>query len=362
MKNRLYIILLGLIPFLVDFSGIPAWSCYPIIILIGLLAKSRINLKEWEGFTSAVLLLVVCGLVRTNQYSLNLFKDIGLMMIGIFPFVLNARFRVDVNYFNVLVIVGFILSAGSALFGFHMSMENFLNSEFGVEKGAAPYTLGLLAIYWAQKGNFKWTVIDIFFMVLGGKRIALIAVVVGILIALVFRKKHGRIPLIFRIALFGIAGGYVVLSFLFVIGLFDDWFLEYTQRSANAFTMGRQALYQLVFYMIPKVNLWGIGPGNTVETLTNYFAIPRMHNDFLKIYAEDGLILFVFFFFFFLRKVSYQQLPTVILIFFFFATTNTLIYTYMLFMYCLFLNPDKYLYGSVTQKYRNNKFFFGGDI
>lgn len=360
MNNKIYVILIGLIPFLVDFTGIPSWSCYPLIILIGILGKSRINLKEWDGFTAAVFILTFVGLFRMNQYSLNLFKDLGLMLIGIFPFILNAKFRVDVNYFNVLVILGFLLSAGSALFGFHMSIENFLDSSFGVEKGAAPYTLGLLVIYWAQKRNYIWVAVDIFFMILGGKRIALVAVAAGILIWFLFRNRHGKTPVLFRIGLFGIAAGYVALSFLFVTGVFDDWFLEYTQRSANSFTMGRQMLYQVVFSITPHLNLWGIGPGNTVEALTNYLEIPRMHNDFLKIYSEDGIILFVVFFFMFLRKMSYQQLPTVVLIYFFFATTNTLIYTYMLFMYCLFLNPDKYLYGSVTQKRRKRKIFFGG--
>lgn len=344
MAINIYTLLIALIPFLVDSHLLPSMSSYIPVLLIALLANQKFGIKKNDGFVQAMFLLVVTGMMRLTQYSVPLIKDIGLMGIGIVPFVFNSAFKVEARTLNRWFLYGYLFTVGANIFNFSFSISNFINSSFGLELGAYTYTLGLFAIYWAQKGKFSWTAINCLFVIVGGKRIAMATILICIIVAFLLRKKKGEAGIVWKLSLFSLVVFYLYLTFNFASHVYDEFILKYTDKSADAFTLGRQQLYSGIIRMIPNPNYWGIGPGNTVEPLNESVGLPRMHNDFLKIYAENGLFVFCAFFFFLLRKIKYKQIPTLLFIFAVFTSTNTLIYVYMLFMYCLFLNPDKYLY------------------
>lgn len=64
----------------------------------------------------------------------------------------------------------------------------------------------------------------------------------------------------------------------------------------NQFTMGRYELYNTAINrsnILEGANfIWGIGNGNVLPLLEG----ARLHNDVLKIFIENGLVVFVLFF------------------------------------------------------------------
>lgn len=355
MKINKYTILIALIPFLVDFPGIPAWSTYPVVILFATLTIKRAEIDYNNVFAVAMLLLVVTGLFRIEQYNINLFKDLGLMAIGISPFVLKNEFKVEARSLNVLILIGFVISIYRSIFNFTFSLHNFINSTFGIERGASTYVLGLFSIYWMMNKNLKWSIINFCFMFLGGKRIAMASIGICLLAAVYFRSKEDEAKLLWKIVLaFGVLA-WLKLSDLYVKGEFNKQILEYTEKSADAFFMGRQHLWTAAYSIMPDPNYWGVGPGGTIDICKSLVGIPRIHNDFLKIYIENGLIIGVAWLYILLRKLKARQIPTLLFIFALFTTSNTMIYVYMLFMFCMFLYPDKYFYIAKTDETRKRK-------
>lgn len=342
-RHKNITILVFLVPFLVSLPFTPSWTSYPVVILIALLCKTRISLKEQNGLVMAITLILVTSIFRQSQYSVNMLKDLGLMAIGIMPFLFKSQFTINASHLNWMLIGGFFVSAGANLAGFRMDTEAFIESTFGIELGALCYTFSLLAIFWLQKGGKTWFLINCILAILCGKRIAFVSIMACALIHLFFRKKNGEVPIWVKILIMGFAVAYLFFTYYFTYGYFDDIIFETTGKSADAFTMGRQQLYHIAFSMIELPNIWGIGPGNTVETIKTLFGVGgRMHNDYLKIFTENGLILYFGFFIVLLRKMEYKQLPTLCFILAIFLTTNTLIYVYMLFLYGVFLDSDKY--------------------
>lgn len=337
--------LVFLVPFLVSFSFTPSWTSYPIVLLIGFMCKTEFSFRGQNGLVGAILFILLSSIFRYNQYSINMLKDLGLMSIGIMPFLLNSQFYVDIKRLNIWLFYGFFIAAGASLAGFRFDSEAFINSSFGIELGALCYTYSLLAIYWFQKGEKSWFILNCILTVLSGKRIAFVSVIACVIIHSFFRNKDGVISswLKFLIILFAVV--YLFFTFFFTYGFLDDYIYDLTGKSADSFTMGRQQLYAITFSMLDLPNLWGLGPGNTVETIKTLYGVGgRMHNDYLKIFAENGAILYPVFFFILLRKLEYKQLPTMCFILAVFLTTNTFIYVYMLFLYGVFLDSDKYFY------------------
>lgn len=336
-----------LVPFLVSLPLTPSWTSYPIVLLIALLCRTRISLKEQNGLVIAIMLLLVTSIFRPSQYSVNMAKDLGLMIIGIMPFLFKSQFEINASRLNWLLIGGFFISAGANIAGYRMDTDAFIESTFGIELGALCYTFSLLALYWLKKGGRIWFIINCLLAILCGKRIAFASIVVCALIHIIFRKKEGEVPIWLKILIMGVTIIVLLFTYFFTYGYLDDVIFDTTGKSADAFTMGRQQLYSIAFSMIELPNLWGIGPGNTVETIKNLYGVGgRMHNDFLKIFTENGIILYLVFFYILIRKLKYKQLPTLCLIMSLFLTTNTLIYVYMLFLYVIFLDSDKYIISS----------------
>ena len=344
MRINIFTILIALIPFLVDVRGVPSMASYPIVVLIALFSLTKFKLNKENSFAMAVLLLVCTSLFRWNQFTPRFFKDIGLMAIGISPFIFKNHFRVEAKSLNILIIIGFLFAVSSDLIYFKFSINNFINSTFGIEKGASTYTLGLFSIFWMKNKKWKWALTNVFIMFLGGKRIAMVGIIFCLVLSFYLWNKKGKAYFLWKIGLFAIVIWYMKFSYDFAHGTFNDIIFKYTGKSADAFAMGRQQLFSAAFEFISFPNLWGEGPGNLYTYLGNLFGIPHVHNDFLKIYADNGLIIGLVWLWTWLRKIRYEQIATIFFIFALFCTTNCLIYVYMLFMFCFFLESDKYMY------------------
>ena len=347
MKNKVVFVVLVLLPCLFDM-GMPSFISYCLIICIGLLCSSGFKFPN-KPFVNAIMLIVLSALFRFNQYSGYLFKDIGLMIIGVFPLLMKDKFKINIINFNVCIVIAFILVAGVSLFKVSFSLEAFLHSDTGIELGTFAYLFAFLAIYWTNRSN-KWVIINMVCSVLCGKRIATLSIVFCVLAAYLLRGKDGYASKKLKLLMFGGCTAYLFISYLFVSGYFDDIIFQFTGLSPDAFTMGRQVLYSAVFEKIPDPNLWGLGPGNTIDII-NYAqsSDTRMHNDFLKIYSENGIFMYCAFFYFLLKRLTISQIPTLLMIFAIFMTTNSLVYSVHLFFYCIFLYHKDFI------RYTHNK-------
>lgn len=343
MKNNLYIILVSFIPFFVDCPFTSSQLSYVVVIIIGILAYQKICISKMVGFAQAILFLIITALFRTNQYNTFFFKDLGLMFLGVFPFIFNPKFKINTRALNILMFIGFVISIWSNFFEFKISKDSFLESDFGIEIGAYTYTFGLLILYWIQKKNFVWALINLPFLFLGGKRIAMISIIICVCLGFLLLRRKGKVPFFIK-SLF-LVSVLLLLYFIYQFSMnkYDDFIMNYFGISADALVMGRQQFYAVIFSIIQEPNYWGIGPGNTIIPLYSEFEETRIHNDFLKIYAENGICIYLCFFFLFFRDMKWEQIPTIIFILSLFMTTNTLIYVYMIFMYCLFLSSNNYL-------------------
>lgn len=344
MKEKIIYILLFLIPFIID-NGLNSYICYSIILLLVLLTKKGgfIRIRELNGFILSILLIVFTNIFRFEQYTTLLFKDIGLMLIGISPFLFRSKMSLNQNKFNILILFGLLLTIGAGLGDFHLSVQSFIFSDFGIELGTYAYILGMFALVAYRNKNYRLFFIDFIALFICGKRIAMLAIIVCVISETVFKYKNGDIGLKLRSVIIG--GVFVFLFFvwLFTEGVFDELIFNYTGLSANAFTMGRQTLYYSIHEHFGIFNLLGIGAGNTIPLVNSLTEDTRLHNDFLKIFVENGLVIFIFYLSLLVKSIKFENLSIYLFIFMIFLTTNTFIYAYMLCYYCIFIDSEKYI-------------------
>lgn len=349
MKNKIVITILILLPIFFD-TDVSSYISYSLIIFLGILCAQKFKFPN-RPFVNAIMLIILTSFLRIEQYSMDMFKDVCLMFIGIFPMLMCCHFKINIKHFNIGMILAFLLTAGVSLLQVRFSIESFVNSDIGVELGTFAYFFSLLAIYWVNKKTL-WVIINFICAILCGKRIVALAIIPIIIFAYYLRNRNNYVPIKIKFLIFLFFSAYLFVSYLFIVGFFDDIFFEITGTSANAFTMGRQYLYSAVFDNMSNFNLWGLGPGNTVEILRQEERISdiRLHNDFLKIYSENGIFIYCAFFYLILKKIRMWQLPTLLMIFAIFMTTNSLVYAPHLLYYSIFLYADTFLFLPIAKK------------
>ncbi|MCD8287292.1 MAG: hypothetical protein LUC18_00400, partial [Porphyromonadaceae bacterium] len=322
---------------------------YLCLVLISVMTFTKLELKSEITYVNALLVIILTSFLRVNQWTILMAKDLGLMLVGILPFLCNANFKFNISIFNKFLWILFVIAAGSRLFSLNFSINAFLSSNTGIELGSFAYTFAFLAVYWVGKSS-RNVYLNILFSVIAGKRIVTLSILVCVLIAFFCKGKETKyVNKYIKIGLFALVVVYIVLSYMFAYGLFDSFILSTFDRSANQLTMGRQRLFLATFSHISIPEFWGIGAGNSIDIIHAATNDMRMHNDFLKIYAENGLFVFIAFFYVLFRKLRYSQLPYITTMFALFMTTNTMIYAIEIFLFGLFFNADKYFY------YRNSK-------
>ena len=262
--NR-YTILIALIPFLVDSHLLPSWASYLIVIALALMTIRNYEPFQHNGLVCGYILVIVTSVFRLQQYSVDMVKDVGLMAIGILPFLAKNNLRVEARGLNLLLMAGFMLLMGEHFLSFTLSIKTFISSNFELEFGAYTYTLGLFALYWMVRDYKRWALLNLVLMFFGGKRIAMVAGIICILIAFYYRSKDKEVTLLWKLFISACCVLYLYITWRFASGAYNDIILEYTEKSADAFALGRQQLFSAVYEITPDPNLWGVGPGNTCE-------------------------------------------------------------------------------------------------
>ena len=130
------------------------------------------------------------------------------------------------------------------------------------------------------------------------------------------------------------------MSYLFVTGYFDDIIGEITGLSVNQVTMGRQGLYSGAMDVksqnIVSIVMYGIGLGN-ISTFINSDG-ELLHNDVLRIFIENGLLVFSLFFLCLYKKLDLKEKGVIIVLNVLFLTDNTFFYPPVIFTLFLMLD------------------------
>ncbi|NVK40622.1 MAG: hypothetical protein HWE39_05205 [Oceanospirillaceae bacterium] len=251
------------------------------------------------------------------------------------------EFNLDLNYklINQFLFAFFFLSVGLKI-QIDFSLEALLASETSSgETNMLPFLFGFFTLFWVVKRNWLYVVVNIFFSILTFKRIAIVGIIIGLLYWILpsrFKNFINRIhlPIIINLTL--------LMFFFFVAsGAFDEAVKELTGLSIGHFTQGRSTFFELVFSPLEEISLRvlsvGIGQGQLVELLFYQLGERQLfHNDLVKIFVENGLIVFLLFFSFFYRRKTHSQMLLALYLNVLFITDNTLIYTPVIFLFLLF--------------------------
>lgn len=354
MKQYSYI-LIFIIPFLLIENRVPFGSfiSYGLIILYTIINYGHFRFINKTGLVNGVMTISSFALLRMYQSTEFLIKDIGLMIIGVLPFLCNCDIKIPIKKLNLFVVIGFLLTFLTQFSNLHINLQSLISSDIGIEAYYCAFIFPLFSIYWLLNRDYKLAAINFLFAIIAGKRIAMIGVIVSIFISYLNRDKEGVIDKRLVLLFMGFVCLFVYISVLFAFGYFDKIIYDCTGVTADYITMGRETLYSNVVDENMPIELWGVGPGNTIPMIEYLGITTRLHNDIFKIYVENGIFLFLAFFYMFFKGASYHQLPFLIYILIIFLTDNTLIYSPIMLYYCLFINSKDCLVYRRKVKNRN---------
>jgi len=186
------------------------------------------------------------------------------------------------------------------------------------------------ALYFAISNKIPRKVFLALAIVIGGGRSIILGGLYGLVMSR-WPKLHKHVSFSFLVVVSAMA----ILGFLF---FYLQEYLHYL-RGQGIFMKGRTGFWLSMLDV--KSTMLGHGAGESVKTmmvLTDTFRLP--HNDYLRVYVDYGLVLFVFFLFSLwknsLRGVN-QLIATSILVFYM-LTGNPLSFSTVIVSYILILN------------------------
>lgn len=274
-------------------------------------------------FNSLIILIppIFC-LVILN--SLN-FKDLSRLLYFLF-------------YCFILQYIYFLFHAGISLTGILKTLNsNFIsNSDFSTES-IDPLFFCFFALLFISKKDWKHFSIAILFTIIGGKRVALLGLILSVFVYYTFNylnrykffnKKTIKIliPIYISIAIILANFWQVVYS-----GKYDDIFSYYTGLSTDALFMGRANIITSFFNNLRDDSIpflgFGLGYVENVLTLRARFTT-LFHNDFLRLYLEMGFIMFTYWLYIMIKYsfISALNFSLLILLIVLMQTDNVIVY------------------------------------
>ena len=127
---------------------------------------------------------------------------------------------------------------------------------------------------------------------------------------------------------------------LLVSGAFDQYVLDYTGLSSDAFLLGRKTFYSEVFERFGSYNLAGLGLGKVDDALFNFLGYSmNLHSELIKNYLEFGLIIFLIWMSLLIYRNLFSNKSFVFLVYFniLIVTDNIFIYFHGMFYFYFFI-------------------------
>ncbi|KAA6333315.1 hypothetical protein EZS27_018261 [termite gut metagenome] len=353
--NSIYLLLISIIMTSIDFGISTKMILYPVCAILSIILfiqNNKIKRKSFLGVELAYLMLIVTSLLRFTQYTYDLLSQVIMFILAIFPFIFISKMYINIKWLNYIVIICFLISNLNRFNGLSLTPKSFLNSDIGIESPMLAYIFPLFMIFWMNRNNKRMILVNLFIIIIAGKRIALLSSIIILLMNVfnVFTRNNSKdeIKLLFSIVIILINISYLIFSYFFALGYFDDFIYEQIGVSSNFLTQGRQSRYEYILNTLMNRNnlgmifLFGIGLGNTNGILEVEMGHSlRIHNDISKLFYESGFLFFILFFILFYKKATYITLPYLLYVNMLYLTDNALIYVPVIFSLILFLHSEE---------------------
>jgi hypothetical protein len=240
------------------------------------------------------------------------------------------------------VVIAFIFQKGpGSLFdfsGFDI-VKNLIYSEFTGESGLA-FLIGIFFFYFLFRKKTALSIISLFLVLVSGKRAVLGATLIAIIFYFIFKKFYKtRSSPTMLIGFLGLVANGLIIYFIFIFteGFFNDWIQAKTGLPVNSLTNGRYNLWGLLIDHF-GVRYFGVGLGSSNNLLgTLNYSLENPLNDILKLFLEQGILVFSIwiFLFYYVNSKNIKNLTVVVYSNIIFLTTNVLIYFFFMFTYYL---------------------------
>lgn len=343
--NWVYSILVVLILASTDVLSFNYLS-YISIILLFFLRTNSFSLKCRAYPIYAFLLIISFSLFKVFQLTPDSFRDMGLMLLGILCFLNKKPLIYPIKPINLILACCFIFCFITKGENYGFSMATLIASDMGFESPMFSFVFPFFFYYWLGK-NTSMTLLNFLIVFLAGKRISILAVV--FVCFYYISLKHSKISKITtsNMLYYFMNIAYILISYLFLSGYFDEVINELTGVSSNALTMGRQDLYADVFspklHNIKETLLFGIGVGNIVSYIG--FGGDLLHNDVLRLLIENGILISILFFGLLYKGMDDRTKGFILIWNILFLTDNTLVYPQVIFAaFFLMINYSTQIY------------------
>jgi len=286
------------------------------------------------------LFLILSSLAMTLQAEYDELSTVLIVAAYVLPFILLKVPALNVKAINLFAIATYSTIAFDSLF-VHLQVD-ITQSYSSAENAVFAFVFGLLSLYFFYRKKWIYVLVNIFFLVAAGKRSAVGATFLLMLLWTFIPRNI--LLIIFRPSIM-VLGNIMVVLFLcyFSLGTFDKQVRFITGKSANEFAFGRQSLYlPFVEEMsddVTKFMFYGDGWGSSRMILEDNFSLRKdmknVHSDLLRLVYELGGLSFVIFIYLWYQKANAKQLFYTMYMNMIFITDNSLVYITVMFMYLI---------------------------
>ena len=290
-----------------------------------------INLYKIKDLKSYLLLIILASFSLLVNYESEGVKDIFFIFVYICPFLLfgiyNSKKYIDISFAGIICVYTLKL-----LFSDNKGSFSLISST-GVLESTEAFVFGGYFLYYLSTKQLMKVGISLVFIILSLKRIVIIGISIGALV-IYFENYIRYLNFKFvHLIVFSISCLVILLTYAFALGYFDELIFQLFGVSSNYLSMGRLNMYQYVINETSGSTFLGNGIGSTYTLVqqATYGEDKNLHNDFLKIFIEGGIVIFISFFFFWSKYINIKTLPFYLYILCLFGTDNVLIYPQVMF-------------------------------
>ena len=324
--------------------GIHSYIIYSFVILLFFIRFKYLTLVPRNSICVPFVLIILFSFTKIWQISTRTLFESVFLLLAIICFFGRKRFDVNIKRLNTLIALALFANLFLSRQSLHVDMNGFSHSDIGYESPIFSFILPFFLYYWLNRRKYFFCLLNAPLILLSGKRIALIAVIVGLLFFFFQNRLRNLNRNLIKAVILFANFSYLQITFLLSSGSFDYISYQLFDVSVSQFTMGR---YELYAYIIEKVEifsnfrwLYGIGLGNTEKILNAFIEHSILHNDILKLFLETGGVATFFFFYFLYNTKMFWQWGYLIIWNVILMTDNTLIYVPIVFALCLMIDAE----------------------
>lgn len=261
------------------------------------------------------ILLMIFGVVSWEYLGTNVTVYIPTLLAIVSVYLFGQK---ALRYNVVAMIASYLFSTGLAILahGSHIIIDAFQQAYLGAhvhnyfELHDIVLAAGYVLVYYiATRTGFNRRNIFILFltlliMMLGMKRVSIVGLILTISFYFIIKRLADQRK--YKIChLGGVVGIFLCYAYIYVIksGLFDTWINVY-----NFNTMGRIYYYHAAMNLAEfKVTFPGIGRnvlGEVLNTDYSYLHVGGVHSDLVKMYVENGFIMYGLWLWYYLYHVT----------------------------------------------------------